>query len=53
MKNAKNPTQNEILLQRLHQIVLRNLTNEQFSVESLSQEIGLSQSHLHRKSPSV
>lgn len=49
MKNAKNPTQNEILLQRLHQIVLQNLTNEQFSVESLSREIGLSRSHLHRK----
>lgn len=49
MKNTKEPSQNEILLRRLRQIVLQNLTNEQFSVERFSKEVGLSRSHLHRK----
>lgn len=49
MKNTKEPSQNQILLRRLRQIVLQNLTNEQFSVELFSKEVGLSRSHLHRK----
>jgi len=49
MKNTKEPSQNEILLRRLRQIVLLNLTNEQFSVERFSKEVGISRSHLHRK----
>ena len=49
MKNTKEPSQNEILLRRLRQIVLLNLTNEQFNVERFSKEIGISRSHLHRK----
>jgi TolB-like protein/AraC-like DNA-binding protein len=41
--------QDEKLLNGLKQVVLENLENEQFSVEHLSQLIGVSRSHLHRK----
>ena len=46
-KNHKN--RDELLLDRLRQIVLENLQNEQFGVEDLSREIGMSRSQLHRK----
>ncbi len=39
----------EVLLQKLHNTVLENLKNEQFSVEDLASEVALSRSHLHRK----
>ena len=39
----------EKLLNELKQLVLDNLTNEQFSVEQLSQTVGMSRSHLHRR----
>ena len=41
--------QDEQLLNELKQVVLDNLENEQFSVEHLSQLVGVSRSHLHRK----
>ncbi len=49
MKFPLEKDQDEILVQRLRQIVLDNLQNDQFSVEVLSREVGLSHSHLHRK----
>jgi TolB-like protein/AraC-like DNA-binding protein len=42
-------SQDEQLLNDLRQTVLENLENEQFSVEQLSQIVGVSRSHLHRK----
>ena len=39
----------EKLLYDLKQLVLDNLNNEQFSVEQLSQMVGMSRSHLHRR----
>ena len=41
--------QDEQLLKGLKQAVLDNLENEQFSVEHLSQIVGVSRSHLHRR----
>ena len=49
MKNYDEKNQDEVLVHRLRQIVLDNLENEQFSVETLSREVGMSRSHLHRK----
>ena len=39
----------EKFLNKLKQAVLDNLENEQFSVEHLSQIVGVSRSHLHRR----
>lgn len=39
----------EKFLNKLKQAVLDNLENEQFSVEQLSQIVGVSRSHLHRR----
>lgn len=48
-----NPTERSIqddqLIDKLTQIVLDNLQNEQFGVSELSQMAGISRSHLHRK----
>ena len=41
--------QDEQLLNGLKQVILDNLENEQSSVEHLSQLVGVSRSHLHRK----
>lgn len=49
MKNADGTSQDDIFLQTLTQTVLKNLENEQFGVEDLSEQIGMSRSHLHRK----
>ncbi|RTE53750.1 helix-turn-helix domain-containing protein [Arenibacter aquaticus] len=43
----------EVFLKELKQIVLDNITNEQFGVVPLSQEIGMSRSHLYRKLQSL
>ena len=42
-------SKDEQFLQNLKQIVLNNLTNEQFGVEHLSEAVGISRSHLHRR----
>ncbi|WP_020532654.1 helix-turn-helix domain-containing protein [Flexithrix dorotheae] len=45
-----NPTnQSELLLIKLKDSVLDNLNNEQFGVENLADQVGMSRSHLHRK----
>ena len=49
MKHSLGMTQDEQFLNELKQVVLDNLANEQFSVEHLSEIIGLSRSHLHRR----
>ena len=49
MDNQGLRSRDELLLEKLRQIVLENLQNEQFSVEELSQTIGVSRSQLHRK----
>lgn len=41
--------QDEQFLQKLKQVVLDNLANEQFDVEHLSEIVGISRSHLHRR----
>lgn len=48
MKEAE-PSKDEKLLQKLTAIVLENFSNEQFGVEVLAKEVGMSRSHLHRK----
>ena len=49
MKHADDLNQDDVLLQKLTRIVLDNLENEQFSVEDLSDQIGMSRSHLYRR----
>lgn len=44
-----NEGNNKLFISRLQQIVLDNLNNEQFSVEDLAAEYGLSRSQLHKK----
>lgn len=53
MKPADNLSQNDALLQKITQVVLNNLDNEQFSVEELSEQIGMSRSQLHRRLKSL
>ncbi len=52
--NPNNPTQetnnqDEIFLKKVMDIIESNLQNSAFSVETLSQEIGISTTHLYRK----
>lgn len=49
MKHSDDLNQDDVLLQKLTRIVLDNLENEQFSVEELSDQIGMSRSHLYRR----
>jgi len=49
MKSNIRTPQDEIFINRLTQIVLNNLGNEQFGVTELSDEIGISRSYLFRK----
>lgn len=49
MAPSNIPSQDDALLQRLTRIVLANLSNEQFGVSTLAEDIGISRSHLHRK----
>ena len=49
MKPSAGQNQDQVLIEKLQKIVLDNLQNEQFGVESLAEEIGISRSHLHRK----
>lgn len=47
--DIQEPSMDQALLDRIKSTVLENLANEQFSVEELSHEIGMSRSYLHRK----
>ncbi len=49
MKPEKEPSMDEVFLDKLTSTVLENLENEQFGVEELSDQVGISRSHLHRK----
>ena len=49
METTKLRSREENFLQKLTQIVLDNLTNEQFSVEELAVICGISRSQLHKK----
>ena len=46
-------SRNQEFLSKLKQIVLENISNEQFGVEHLSQEIGMSRSQLYRRLQSL
>ncbi len=52
-KFSKNPRKSsnsgDVLLAKLKELILQNLQNEQFGVEHLAREMGMSRSHLHRK----
>lgn len=49
MKQPEQLSQDDVLLNQLSQIVLDNLENEQFSVETLAEAAGMSRSYLYRK----
>ena len=49
MEHLKEPSMDNAFLKKLTDIVLQNLDNEQFGVEDLSEQVGMSRSHLHRK----
>ncbi len=49
MRTEDHKSRDELLLDKLRQIVLENLSNEQFGVEELAQSYGISRSQLHRK----
>ena len=48
-KSAAEYSQDERFIQELRQIILANLSNNQFSVETLARIQGISRSHLYRK----
>lgn len=45
----KETSMDEVFLNRIREYVLDNISNEEFSLESLSSEIGYSRSQIHRK----
>ncbi len=49
MRQPGGPTVNNTFLRNLTKTVLDNLENEQFGVEELASQTGISRSHLHRK----
>jgi len=49
MISNSEPSMNQAFLQKLTDTVLANLENEQFGVEELSEQVGISRSQLHRK----
>jgi TolB-like protein/AraC-like DNA-binding protein len=49
MKSNRQLTKREKIIEELTQIILNNLENEQFGVNELSRQAGLSRSQLHRK----
>ncbi len=53
MFSEENLSRDEEFLNKLRQIVLENIGNEQFGVEHLSQEIGMSRSQLYRRLQSL
>ena len=49
MKPLDEPSMDDAFLEKITSIVLENMENEQFGVEDLSEKVGISRSHLHRK----
>lgn len=49
MNLTSQPGHNNDLIQKLTQIVLENLNNEQFGVSKLAEQVGMNRSHLYRK----
>ncbi|PHN04568.1 helix-turn-helix domain-containing protein [Flavilitoribacter nigricans] len=49
MKNSSYQSQDDVFIQRLTHLILDKLKEEQFSVEHLAAEIGLSRSQLYRR----
>ncbi len=49
MEPIEEPSMDQALLNKIKETVLENLDNEQFSVEELSKNVGVSRSQLHRK----
>jgi TolB-like protein/AraC-like DNA-binding protein/Tfp pilus assembly protein PilF len=49
MEPQKEPTMDEKFLLQVEKVIEENLANENFSVEDLSSEVGLSRSNLHRR----
>ncbi len=49
MNAGSQPSHNDELIQKLTQIVLENLDNEQFGVSELAEQVGMNRSHLYRK----
>ncbi len=49
MLESDPQSQNDELIQKLTQIVLENLSNEQFGVSDLAARVGMNRSHLYRK----
>ena len=49
MNVSSQPGHNDELIQKLTQIVLENLNNEQFGVSKLADRVGINRSHLYRK----
>ena len=47
--SAKEISMDDVFLNRIREYVLDNISNEEFSLESLSSEIGYSRSQIHRK----
>jgi hypothetical protein len=41
----KHPSMDQVLLDRLHEVLESNMANEQFGVTELANEAGLSKSH--------
>ncbi|WP_372751493.1 helix-turn-helix domain-containing protein [Labilibaculum sp.] len=46
---TEEKSMDEVFLKRLHLIVEKNLKNEQFGVQKLAEEMGMSRSQIHRK----
>ena len=49
MERSKELSMDQSFLQSLKNIVITNLSNDQFGAEDISREIGLSRSQVHRK----
>lgn len=48
-KRNKHPCFNGDLLSQVENIVMKNISNADFTVEHLSQQLGISRMHLHRR----
>lgn len=49
LERIKMDSSDEVLMQKVMNIINRNLSSTDFSVEKLADEIGISRAHLHRK----
>ena len=48
-KEIKVPSVHQVFLERLKEVIEKNIDNELFSVDDLGKEIGMSRSQIHRK----